>query len=198
MVRIPYATSEQLAEFMDQSGFAENTPPASTLRMLAHAPRVGASVIRLILTLLTETDLDPKLREMVILRVAQRCDGRYVWIQLADIAVQVGVSDAQIAALERGEMPDQIFSNKERTAFAFADEVLDTRRAEDGTFAEVREIFSPGEVLQLLLLIGYFRMISSVHDDASRRARTFVRSQNPGHGSRSSRHQRSSPELEIL
>ena len=162
MARIPYATSEQLAEFMEQSGLPENTPPANALRMLAHAPRVGASVLRLILTLLTETDLDPKLRELVILQVAQRCGGRYVWIQHAEIAVKVGVSDAQITALERRETPDQLFSDRERTAFAFVGEVLNTYRAGDVTFASVCRLFSPGEILELLLLIGYFRMVSSV------------------------------------
>jgi len=41
----------------------------------------------------------------------------------------------------------------------FADEVLDTCNVADATFAAVRGLFSPAEVVELLLLIGYFRMI---------------------------------------
>ena len=162
MARIHYATPAQLAELMHQSGLPKNTPPTNAFRMLAHTPAVSSSVLRVVLALLTETDLDPGLRELVILRVAQRCGGRYAWVQHVDIAAIVGVNNAQIEALERGETPANLFSDRERTAFAFADEVLDTCRAEDDTFAAVHGVFSTGEVLELLLLIGYFRMICGV------------------------------------
>jgi alkylhydroperoxidase family enzyme len=98
----------------------------------------------------------------VILRVAQRCDGQYVWVQHVAIARGVGVSDAQIAALEEGRMPAARFNDRERTALAFVDEILDACHAEDDMFTAIRELFSPRGVLELLLLIGYFRMICSV------------------------------------
>jgi hypothetical protein len=40
--------------------------------------------------------------------------------------------------------------------------VVDSCHAGTETFAAVREAFSPREVVELLLLISYFRMISSV------------------------------------
>jgi hypothetical protein len=61
--------------------------------------------------------------------------------------------------LEEGEAPVGLFADREHAAFVFADEVLDTCRAADDTLAAVREMFSPPEVLELLLLTGYFRMI---------------------------------------
>jgi 4-carboxymuconolactone decarboxylase len=162
MPRIQYAPAAQFAELMHRSGLPENTPATNAFRMLAHTPAVSTSVLRVILALLTESDLDPGLRELVILRVAQRYGGRYAWVQHVDIAATVGVNNAQIEALEQGQTPASLFSDRERTAFAFADEVLDTCRAEDDTFAAVRDMFSTGEVLELLLLIGYFRMICAV------------------------------------
>jgi 4-carboxymuconolactone decarboxylase len=91
MARIHYATPAQLAELVHQSGLPKNTPPTNAFRMLAHTPAVSSSVLRVVLALLTETDLDPGLRELVILRVAQRCGGRYAWLQHVDIAAIVGV-----------------------------------------------------------------------------------------------------------
>ena len=67
------------------------------------ARRSPAPPLRLVFALLTETDLDPKLPEMVILRVAQPCDCRYAWGQHAAIARGVGIGDVQIAALDREE-----------------------------------------------------------------------------------------------
>jgi len=54
------------------------------------------------------------------------------------------------------------FTEREPTAFVFADEVLDTCRAADDTFRDVRELLSPRETVELALLIGYFRMISGL------------------------------------
>jgi 4-carboxymuconolactone decarboxylase len=161
MARFPYATPAQFAELMRQGGFPEQTPQTNAFSMLAHAPGVSAPALRLVFALLTETALDPRLRELAILRVAQRCDGPYVWGQHFALARTGGVTDAQTAALERGEAPADLFTERERTVFAYADEVLDGPRSSDDTFAAVRELFSPRQVVELVLLIGYFRMVCS-------------------------------------
>ena len=162
MARLPNATPAQFTELMRLSGFPEHTPQTNAFSVLAHAPAVGGSALRLVFALLTETALDPKLRELVILQVAQRLDGQYVWVHHVAIARTVGVSDAQIATLERHEAPSDLFTERERMAFVFADEVLDTCRAADDTFRDVRELLSPRETVELALLIGYFRMISGL------------------------------------
>jgi alkylhydroperoxidase family enzyme len=162
MARLPYAYHAQFAELTRQAGFAENTPPTNAFRMLAHAPAVAAPALRLVAAALRETDLDPGLRQLAILRVAQRCEPRYARVQHAAIALAVGVSDAQIAVLERGEIPAGLLTDQERTALAFVDEILDGPHVSDGTFARVREQFSPREVVELLLTVGYFRMIGSL------------------------------------
>jgi len=143
MARLPYASQPQYAELIRQCGLPENTPAANAFRMLAHAPTVGAATLRLVFALLTETDLDPKLRELVILRVSHRCNGRYAWVQHVAVAGPFGVTDTQIAALERGERPAILFNDRERAAFAFADEVVDSCCAAEDTFATVRKLFSP-------------------------------------------------------
>jgi alkylhydroperoxidase family enzyme len=147
---------------MRQSGFPEQTPQTNAFSVLAHAPAASAPALRLVFALLTKTTLDPRLRELVILRVAQRCDGPYVWGQHVAMARTAGVNDWQIAALERSQAPAYLFTDRERTAFTFADEVLDGPRCSDATFAAVRELFSSRQVVELLLLIGYFRMVSGL------------------------------------
>jgi len=162
MARLSCATEAQLRELIHQSGLPENAPPANAFRMFAHTPEVGAATLQLVFALLTETALDPVLRELVILRVAQRCECQYAWVQHVAIARGAGVADAQIAALERGEAPPAIFDERSSAAFAVADNVLANCRASDHTFDRARVLFSPRELVELLLLIGYFRMISGV------------------------------------
>jgi 4-carboxymuconolactone decarboxylase len=160
--RLPYAIPAQLSTLMRQSGLPEHTPQTNAFRMLAHSPETATRALRLVLTLLTETTLDPKLRDLVILRVAQRCAGEYVWAQHVPIARTSGVSESQIAALERGEAQADLFGDAERAVFALADEVLAGGRCTQDTFDAVRKLFSCREVVELLMLVGYFRMMSDL------------------------------------
>ena len=159
MTRLPHTDDARAEQLTHRAGFPDGTPPTNVFRLLAHAPAVAAPALRLAAAILTETELDPRLREIVILRVAQRCQAEYAWIQHAAIAASAGVAQAQIAALERDDLTDELFSARERTALAFADEVLDVPRIADDTFAWVRLEFSPREVVELLLTVGYFRMM---------------------------------------
>lgn len=162
MTRLDYATDVQLAELFLRSGLPNDVPPANAFRMLAHTPAVGAATLRLVFALLTETSLDPSLRELIILRIAKRCGCRYAWVQHVPIARGVKVGDAQIASVERRETPPDLFKDRESIAFLFVDEVLDTCCAADHTFAMMQVLFSPREIVEALLLIGYFRMICGV------------------------------------
>jgi hypothetical protein len=57
---------------------------------------------------------------------------------------------------------EAVDGRKHRMAFAFADDFLDGCRAAYDTFAMVRDLFSPREDVELLLLIGSFRMTCGV------------------------------------
>ena len=161
MARIPYASSEQFAELMLKSGFPGEAPKTNAFLTLAHTPVAGAAALRLVFALLTETKLDPKLREIVILRIAQQCEGKYVWDQHVPIAKAAGVTERQIAALERGMVGD-VFSERESLAIAFADKALRGSGPSDRAFAAVRNMLSASEIVELLLLVGYFRMMSGL------------------------------------
>jgi len=159
MARLPYASQTQFAELMRQTGLSADTAPANAFRVLGHAPSIGGAALRFVFALLTEIDLDPRLRELMILRVARGTNGRYAWIQHVAIARGFGAGDEQIAALDRGETPAALLKEQERDAFSFADEVVDDCRPTDDMFAAVRKLFSLRDIVELLLLIRYFRMI---------------------------------------
>jgi alkylhydroperoxidase family enzyme len=162
MARIPQASQEQFAELIRQARFPENTPPTTVFRLLAHAPAVATPALQLVAAILKELALDPRLRQLVVLRVIHRCQARYARVQRAAIAAAVGVNNAQIAALERGDRPIDLFADREQALLAFADEILEGPRVSDETFARLRGQFSPREVVEVLLTVGYFRMIGSL------------------------------------
>ena len=56
-------------------------------------------------------------------------------------------------ALARTGAPAHLFDDRERAAFNFADEVLDPSGSTAETFATVRQMFLPRELVELLLLL---------------------------------------------
>ena len=162
MARIPFASPEQYEELMRNIRLPEDAARTNAIGMLAHAPAIGASVLKLIHSILTAADLDFFLHELVILRVSQRSQTWSAWPQHIAIAQAIGLSDAQTAALARGDAPEELFSARERAVLAFTDEVLEKPRVSDRTFERVQQESSTREVVELLITIGYFRMIGSL------------------------------------
>jgi AhpD family alkylhydroperoxidase len=160
MARIPYvdpaSASPQVREAL------EALPPLNIFGLVANAETAFRPFLRLGSALLTQGELDPKLRELAILRVAEKTGARYEWVQHADIALAVGVTADQVAALERGEADAGVFDPTEQLVLRFATEVIDDVGASEATFAAAREQFSPRELMELTLSIGYYMAIARV------------------------------------
>ena len=73
-------------------------------RALAHNPDVLRNFTRLGNSLLAKAELSPKLRELVILRIAKLSGSEYEWAQHYPIALEVGVTHEQT---EVGLIPPQ-------------------------------------------------------------------------------------------
>ncbi|MGA9671676.1 MAG: hypothetical protein WBQ94_20870 [Terracidiphilus sp.] len=59
-------------------------------------------------------------------------------------------------------MPAGLFSRRDRVVLAFTDEILDSTCVSDEIFAQAQREFAPRELVELLLTIGYFRMIGGL------------------------------------
>jgi alkylhydroperoxidase family enzyme len=141
----------------------ERVPPLNIFRMLANADTAFRPWLRWGAALLQDLQLDSLLRELAILRVARLTPhAEYEWVQHAGIAKAVGATEAQVAALEAGEIESSEFSADERAVLAFTSEVVHDARASDATFAAVQESLSPREIVELLMVIGNYMMVARV------------------------------------
>src|SRR6266576_1313086 len=123
MARLPYVDAADAADpVRDALG---RVPPLNIFRMMANAETAFRPWLRWGATLLGELALDPKLRELAILRVARLTPhADYEWIQHVPIAKAVGATDEQVAALERDEPEAPCFSDDERVVLSFTTEVV--------------------------------------------------------------------------
>ena len=130
-------------------------------RMMAHAQSNLIPVLMFGNSILHRQKLSAVHRELLILEVAQLEGGAYEWRQHAPIALGIGVKQRQIDGIERGNCEDEaVFDEAERALLAFGREVIDSVRVHDVTFAAMRRHFSDQEIIEAILAIGYYMMMT--------------------------------------
>jgi 4-carboxymuconolactone decarboxylase len=161
VARLPYRGPEDAEGRVKE--VIEAAPPLNIFRLMAHADSAFVPWLRWGGALLGELELDAVLRELAILRVARLTPGaEYEWIQHEAIALAVGATEDQVAALERDETEAECFTGAERAVLAFVGEVVTDSRVADATYAGAAEVLSPRELVELLMVIGQYMMVGRV------------------------------------
>jgi 4-carboxymuconolactone decarboxylase len=177
MARLPYPDVENLDATTRQIlGLA---PDLNIFRMLGSCETLVAPFLALGSAILTQTKIDPQLRELAIVRAAVHCGSAYELNQHDEIAREVGVSDAKISALREGPTSD-VFDHRERAVLNFTDELVDSVKVSRERFDQVAEFLDPCEIQELIIAIGYYsivgRYLETVEVDLEKESeRQFVR-----------------------
>ncbi|HXR24611.1 MAG TPA: carboxymuconolactone decarboxylase family protein [Candidatus Binataceae bacterium] len=130
-------------------------------RMTANAQQIFPARSRLSNALMTQITLDPRLREIAILRTAKVCHSVYEWTQHVPPAKYVGVTEAQIAAIE--DWPSATcFNELERLVLQFTDEVNANVKGSRATLEGLKRHLGAGEIVELLVIIGHWRQTASI------------------------------------
>jgi len=130
-------------------------------RMTANAQKIFVQRSRLSNALFTQTTIDPRLRELAILRTAKDCHSVYEWTQHVPAARHVGLTDQQISETNNWQNAP-CFSEIERLVLKFTDEVNESVKASRETLEALKRHLSPGEIIELLIIIGHWRQTASI------------------------------------
>jgi len=159
MARLPYVEPATAPPEVQET-LARLPVSLNVFRMMAHADTAFRPLIQLGTAILGRLDLEPRLRELLILLVGRRSPAPYEWVQHVPIARAVGATDEQIAALERGELDAACFDDRERAALAAAAELLERPRVSDDGFAALAAHFPPRQIVELLVTVGYYMLVA--------------------------------------
>ena len=105
------------------------------------------------------TSLPPRLSELAILVTGAHWRAGFEWHVHAPIAVQMGLDPVAVDAIRVGETPS-FAKDDERAVYAFARELLATRRVSDESYAFAREILGERGLVDLVGVLGYYALIS--------------------------------------
>ena len=105
--------------------------------------------------------LSMRQRELVIDRVTARCGCEYEWgVHLAFFGDRVGLTAAQKHSITHGQPNDPCWSSEERSLLRAVDELHDHADITDATWSELAATITPTQLLDLLMLAGWYHAIS--------------------------------------
>jgi alkylhydroperoxidase family enzyme len=137
--------------------------PLNIFATLAHNRPLSKAFRHLGAHLLSAGVLPARVREIVILRVGWRCGSEYEFGQHTVIGRSVDLTDDEIARLAEG--PGE-WSEDDRALVAMVDELCADDVVSEGTWQALSRRWSEAELLELLVLAGFYRMVSGMLNSA--------------------------------
>lgn len=126
--------------------------------VMLHAPRVGGPLQELGAALRFRTSLTDRVREIVILLVADRMGSEFQWWAHERIALAAGLGREEIDAIRTGEFAgaDEV----ESTAYGLAVGLVRGETVGDEDYARAATILGEQQLVELSVLVGYYRMLA--------------------------------------
>ena len=155
MTRMPLANAdeqpEQIRRLLKRPGTLD------VLRLIANAPNIFESWAQMAGQLFESPTFTPRMREVIILRVAHLQDSPYELAQHMIFARTAGLTDQQIdALLDKAGLDSAGFSGDERTVIDTVTELCATRRLSDGTFATAHTLLGDEALTELLMIVSCY------------------------------------------
>jgi len=139
-------------------------PPLNIFRTLAHDEALLRGFTRLGSHLLREGRVPAREREMVILRVGWRCGSEYEFGQHTVIGRAAGLGDDEIVRLATDGTDG--WAADDAGLLRLADELCADDVVSDDTWEALRRRWDQPELLELLVLAGYYRLVSGMLNSA--------------------------------
>ena len=135
----------------------------TVIQVLARNPELTNASSALGAYLLGQGKLHPRIRELAILRVALRCEAPYEWANHVPAALGAGASADEINALSE---PTAAWAPDDDAVLQAVDDLCADAFASDTTWTALAATRSDAEILEVLFLVGYYRMMAGFLNSA--------------------------------
>lgn len=158
--RIPFPDPETLSE-EKRKIYDSFSPMLNIMKILMVAPdpfwrgqrALGRSAV-------VDTSISDQHRELLVLRVAYLSQSEYELYHHLPLGRTAGLSDAQCEAMRTGDYT--VLDDQERALAQFVTETVVNISPRDETLAAMRAHFSDAQVMEVVLIVGYYMMIARV------------------------------------
>jgi 4-carboxymuconolactone decarboxylase len=151
-------TEQMLRKWMPPGADVE---PLTLFRVLARHPELMSRMRPLGAGLLGSTTVEPRDRELMILRTTALNGAFYEWgVHATAFGASVGITDDDAQAIAAGDLDR--FSGRDRVILALAGELHATSTVSPNTYAEAESVFDSRQLIELIATAGWYRLLSYV------------------------------------
>ncbi len=161
--RVPRLPVGEAKAAADQAGVPDYMAELSIFQVLLNHPTLARALNDLLATMLWHGALDPRLRELVIMRIGWLTACDYEWTQHWRVACGLGVPAEDLLGVRDWSTHDG-FGAEERAVLAATDEVVRDGAVSAQTWAACEQALGAGSavLIELVTAIGAWRMIASI------------------------------------
>lgn len=134
-------------------------PMPNALATMMHHPALAGPFLVYNNVLLQTPALDPRARELIVLRVAWRTRSQYEWVQHLRLAPRVGITPEEIAAVASGG-DTEAWTPLEADLLAATDQLIDGYRIEDETWSRLAEQLDERQLVELVFVVGTYTALA--------------------------------------
>ncbi len=151
-------TSEKAAARFLSSGPDGIRTPNVLMTLMRH-PKLAGPWLVYNNVLLREPALDPRVRELIVLRVAWHTRAEYEWVQHVRLAGRLGITAEEIAAVGRGG-DDPSWSAFEADVLRATDQLLTGYQIDDVTWARLAKELDEAQLIELVFVAGSYTCLA--------------------------------------
>lgn len=162
-VRVPLLSLEEAQSRAKEVGISEQMANLSVFRVLLQHPVLAKRVCDLLISLLfTDNQLNPRLRELLIMRIGWVTGAVYEWTQHWRVATQMDIAEADILAVRDWQQSD-LLSDEDKAILKATDDVLQQGSISDEAWSACCEhVKTEAERVELVLAIGNWGLFSQL------------------------------------
>lgn len=159
--RVPLYPLDQAVALGCELGVDEARAGRGWFRALAHHPNVLKGVCALVESLLFQSTVPIRLRELMIMRIAWVTQSSYEWAQHWRIARNAGVPDEDLLAVRDWRRSARL-QPADRAVLGAVDDTLQGGKVSDAVWHECAQHLDRPALIEMTAAIGFWHMFSEL------------------------------------
>lgn len=139
------------------SAHPDDKPVHPFFSTLAHQPAFFEAYMQLGISAMASAALPLRTRELIILRTGWLCGAPYQFGEHVVTAKKIGFTAQDIERIKQGSSAEG-WDDADRAILRAAEELHDNAMISDVTWAALAERLSPGELIELPMIVGHYHL----------------------------------------
>jgi 4-carboxymuconolactone decarboxylase len=156
---IPLLPLDEAISRGKEVGLDDRFSSLNAFRVMLHNRHAAGAVAELLRTLMFHNTLNARTRELVILRNGWRTSSEYEFCQHVRVARDLKMSEEEILGV-RDPGNCRAYDESDRAVIRMADELLDGSEVSAETWSSLQKAFPNEQLVELLIVAGFWRMIA--------------------------------------